>query len=204
MERGAQEISGGEDAKDSGGMTPEGAGDGTENERLEAADAPEPEPGEGADQDAGGNPEGDGEDGGNPDGDDGAPETGDGLEQLRAKVMLLESQLKSRAGEERDQAQAQPPAPMTDEQWAGLEEKWGGMPRTQIQSITNQNMKVMDVVIGEMNKRLAKFEKSLVMDDMAKDPRFANIRTLGPDIEEYLGNFDASQHSNRELLTHAY
>lgn len=204
MERGAMDAGGGNDrTEDTGaGAAPEGGDNAHENEAPAAGDAPELEPGAGADVDAGAEPGAAGEDDQDPAGETDQMAGGDAIEQLQAKLVLLENQLKSRESEEREAAPA--PAPMSDEQWASLEEKWGGMPRTQIQQIANQSLRVRDMVMDEVNKRMARFEKNLVMDDMAKDPRFANIQTLKEEIEEYLRNFDPAQHSNRDLLTHAY
>lgn len=124
------------------------------------------------------------------------PKAGGQTEQMIAAIQaLLEAKKNS---EEKPKEEA--PKQLSDEQWAKLEEDWGGMPRTAIQKIGSSNMRVIQHIMGEMDKRFAKFEKESALEVLSQNPQFRDIKSYKAGIDEFLNNFPVENHANPKLL----
>jgi len=123
------------------------------------------------------------------------------FETLNAKITELQTQLQQ-VMKPPERAQEPPPPPITEEQWAGAEEKWG-IPRTAIQqfagALTNLKQEMRSFIEEQLGD--VKFERSI--NSLAKDPQYSDAVKYETDIKEYLKRVDPRFHSNVDVLKDA-
>lgn len=188
----------------------EGADDGAQDGEDQDPDEDESESGEGTDSDDGA--EGSEDDGDRGEDAEGGSEAEDGgepatlkqameaLNSARAEIRLMQEQMKNGGRGDQDKGDG----PITDEKWAEIEQKWGGMPRGHIQPIMRQQILLEKRLNATLDARFARFEKREVIDEMSHDPKFRDIKAHMAGINEFMDNFDVSQHADPKLLALAY
>lgn len=111
-----------------------------------------------------------------------------------------ESELKAlRETKEKENAPP-PPAPPTEEQWAALEERFGGLSRTQITPIADMMEKAISGIQAKYEERLAGIEKDMTINRLADQEGTRDIRSHRAEMEQFLGNFDKKSQSDEKLL----
>lgn len=119
------------------------------------------------------------------------------LKQKEAEIARLKGETKS--------AEAGPaPKQMTDEDWAVLENRFGGLSRSQIEPIAEFMDRASKSVEDRIVSRIAKIEKELTINAMAEQDGTRDVRSYRKEMEEYLGNFDQRSHADPKLLKMAY
>lgn len=93
-----------------------------------------------------------------------------------------------------------PPAPPTEEQWAALEERFGGLSRTQITPIADMMEKAISGIQAKYEERLAGIEKDMTINRLADQEGTRDIRSHRAEMEQFLGNFDKKSQSDEKLL----
>jgi hypothetical protein len=89
---------------------------------------------------------------------------------------------------------------MTEEKWAELEERFGGLSRGQIQPMAEFMDKVVKSSESRVEARIAKIEKELTINLMAEQEGSRDVRSYRKEMEDYLGNFDQRSHADPKLL----
>lgn len=92
--------------------------------------------------------------------------------------------------------------PLTDEQWAAIEQQ-SGAPRQTIEYFTNQNVKVVHKLMDYIDSKLSKFEVNDAIAAFAKNPKFADATRYRKDIDEFLSHYDHKDWTNPALLERA-
>jgi hypothetical protein len=93
-----------------------------------------------------------------------------------------------------------PPAPPTEEQWVALEERFGGLSRSQITPIADMMEKAVSRIQEQYEVRLAGIEKDMTINRLADQEGTRDIRSHRAEMEQFLGNFDKKSQSDEKLL----
>lgn len=116
------------------------------------------------------------------------------IEKLEAK---WEEKLKS------VQPPADQPRELSEEQWVEHEQRYG-VPRQTIKAFTEQTVRAMNALRTEFRQMFQQevggFKKDSAISRLAKEPGFADAPSLRTGIDKFLEKFDASHHSNPDLL----
>ncbi len=111
-----------------------------------------------------------------------------------------ESELKALKETKEKENAPPPPAPPTEEQWAALEERFGGLSRNQITPIADMMEKAISGIQAKYEERLAGIEKDMTINRLADQEGTRDIRSHRAEMEQFLGNFDKKSQSDEKLL----
>lgn len=195
---------------DDGGTKEEIGGDnGIENEAHQEVNPALPEPTGDADPngetEAGETEEVSGEEGGAVEGTEQDSESGTlNVEEFKTELReQLRNEIMAELAHNPPQ-ETKPAAPpqLTEEEWLKQEESWG-VPRTAIQAMTNQSVKVINHIMSQLDQRLAKFEKSDALRSLSSEKGFTDAPRYQKDVDEFLSHYDPRAWSNPELLRRA-
>lgn len=92
--------------------------------------------------------------------------------------------------------------PMTDEDWAKLEQSVGA-PRQTIEFFTNQSVKVVNKMMDYIDSKFAKFEVGDAIANVGKEVGFSDATRYRNEINEFLGDYDTKHWSNPALIKKA-
>lgn len=178
--------------------------DGTADEENPEGQDPGHQPGEGEDPDGEGKSGADGEDGGEHEDEPGEKEGEEAeltpeqqeIADLRAKIEAIEKGSKPKE-------EAAQPVVYTEEQKAKIEEKFGGMPFTQVEAVTGLVARAVNQVLSQLEGRFSKSDKSSIIADLAKTKEYADIGTYTQAIDKYLAKFAPTMHGNKDVIVDA-
>lgn len=124
------------------------------------------------------------------------------LEAIKELLKQRDAELaKIKESAEKPQDERGPDAePITDEKWAVLEERFGGLSRNQIQPLAELVHRQVSGVQSAMAERFAKIEKELSINAMAEQDGTRDIRSFRKEIDEFMGNFHPRDHADPKLL----
>ena len=111
-----------------------------------------------------------------------------------------ESELKALRETKEKKNAPPPPAPPTEEQWAAIEERFGGLSRGQITPIADMMEKAIARIQDQYETRLAGIEKDMTINRLADQEGTRDIRSHREEMEQFLGNFDKKSHADEKLL----
>lgn len=122
------------------------------------------------------------------------------IDVFKTLLEKRESELKAlRETKEKENAPP-PPAPPTEEQWAAIEERFGGLSRGQITPIADMMEKAVSRIQEQYETRLAGIEKDMTINRLADQDGTRDIRSHRAEMEQFLGNFDKKSHADEKLL----
>lgn len=101
-----------------------------------------------------------------------------------------------------NEKQPEAPKPMSDEDWAKLEQQTGA-PRSTIEFFTNQNVKVVNHLKEYIDSAIAKLSFGSAIDEFAKTPGFQDATRYKKDIQEFLNTYEPKHWTNPEVLKRA-
>lgn len=199
-------VGAGDEEREDGGADAgdEGGDDGAQDPKDEEAGQDESEQG----GDAGDDGEGEGgEDDQDREGDAGKGEKGSLSETEALKELLKQRdeevvRLRKAAEEKGKPAPGAPEAQkeMTEEEWAAAEERFGGLPRTQLRPLGDFVSRAVESVKQELLGELVSVKKELAISRMAEAEGTRDIRALRPQVEEFLKHFAPRTHADERIL----
>lgn len=187
------------------GIADDGAGEETTDDPKDTTDpkggSAEPDEAGAAGDDRGGEGEEAGGDRGEDAGEDKAPEGVSEVDALKEILKKRDEELSAikKAAEEKAAAPAEK-AEMTDEQWAALEDRFGGLPRQQIQPLAEMVERAATNAESRILGRLVAVEKELTIARLAESDGTRDIRAHREGVEKFLKNFGPNTHSDEKLL----
>lgn len=119
------------------------------------------------------------------------------ISELRERLEKLEK------GPEKRESAPEPYKEPTDEEWMKIEDDTG-LSRKAIKFQAGQMANLYNRIMTSINAKFGKSEKENSITALSKQKGFQDAGKFRKGMEEFLGDYDESMHSNEKLLKNAY
>lgn len=143
-----------------------------------------------------------GEDGENGQEDEGAArQENESPKPLDPRIENIEKTLQM-VREKLEQKPPEPQKPLSDEDWAKLEQEWGA-PRSTIERVTKQNVQIVNRLTDYIDSKFAKLEFSDALNGLSREAGFSDAVRYKKEVTEFLSDYDPKHWTNPTLLKKA-